>query len=369
MKSKSNNKKLKILMLAPTPFFSDRGCHIRILNSYLRLKREGNQITILTYPIGRDILNIKTKRTINLPGYKKTEPGFSPYRPFLDFLLMIKSIREMKNKEYDLIYAHLHEGALIGIILKKLFNKKAIKIIFDSQGSLVGELSAHGTIKNKGIIKNILFSIEKYITNNSDEIITSTEALKEFITKNITRNITKKQTKSIKVIRVIKDLPDKFLFNNKIKPANLKLPKDKIIVVYLGGMQLYKGIEYLLKAIPYTPENKFHFLIMGYPVDDAKQLAKQLNIENRITFTGKIPYEKAPSYLKLGHLAVSPKTLESGEANAKIYNYTAMNLPVVCFDSKENREIIKESKGKGYFAKDKDVKDLAKKIMEVEVKR
>jgi len=74
---------------------------------------------------------------------------------------------------------------------------------------------------------------------------------------------------------------------------------------------------------------------MGYPVEDCKKLAKELNVEDRITFTGKIPYEKASSYLKLGDLAVSPKTLESGEANAKLYNYLAMGLKVVCFDSKE----------------------------------
>jgi glycosyltransferase involved in cell wall biosynthesis len=340
-------KDKKILMIAPTPFFSDRGCHIRILNSYLRLKEEGNQITILTYPLGRDILNIKPLRVVNIPGYKKTSPGFSPYKPFLDFFMLVKSINLMRKEKYDLIYAHLHEGALIGIILKKIFNKK---IIFDSQGSLVGELSAHGTIKSKGMLKKVLFLIEKYITKNSDEIITSTEALKEFIIKNIIKE---------KSIYVIKDLPDKSLFNKNIKPAKLSLPKGKKIVVYLGGLQLYKGIEYLLKAIPHT-NKKFHFLIMGYPIKDAKKLAKKLNIQNRVTFTGRIPYEKAAAYLKLGDIAISSKTLESGEANAKIYNYLAMNLPVVCFDNKENREILGN---KGIYAKEKDIRDLAKKIM------
>src|SRR3989338_235766 len=342
------NKMKKILMLAPTPFFSDRGCHIRVLNSYLKLNREGNTTTLITYPIGRDISGVNVKRVMNLPGYKKTSPGFSVYKPILDFLLVIKSIRELRSHDYDIIYAHLHEGALAGIILKKLFNKK---VIFDSQGSLVGELSAHGTIKKKGIMKKILFSIEKYITRNSDEIITSTEGLKEFIVNNI-------DAIKEKDITVVKDLPDKSLFNPRVKPAKLSLPKNKKIVVYLGGLQLYKGIDYLIKAIPYT-NDKFHFLIMGYPVEDAEKLAKKLNILDRITFTGKVDYEKSPGYLKLGDLAVSPKTLESGEANAKIYNYIAMNLPVVCFDIPENREILGKA---GIYAKYKDIKDLAKKI-------
>ncbi len=339
---------MKILMIAPTPFFSDRGCHIRILNSYLRLTREKNKLVLITYPLGRNIQGVNIKRIPNLPGYKKTSPGFSFYKPFLDFFLLIKCFGEMRKEKYDLIYAHLHEGALIGIILRKFFKKR---VIFDAQGSLVGELIAQGTIKDGGFLKRAIFKIEKYITQNVDEIITSTAGLKKFM-------MTKIKPKTS--VKVVKDLPDKLLFNKNIKPAKLKLPKDKKIVVYLGGLQKYKGIDYLIKAIPLTDEG-FHFLIMGYPVEYAKSLAKKLGIEKRITFTGKIPYEKASSYLKLGDVAVSPKTLESGEANAKLYNYLAMGLGVVCFDILENREILKD---KGIYAKHKDYKDLAKKINE-----
>ena len=300
-------------------------------------------------------MNIKPIRVQQIPGYSKTEPGFSIYRPFLDILLWIKAKNEMKSNSYDLIYAHLHEGALVGYFLKKEFDKK---LIFDSQGSLVGELAAGGTIKKRSLASKILESIEKFITNQSDEIITSTEGLKNFITKNL---------KISKKITVIKDIPDKSLFNKQVKSASLKLPKNKKIVVYLGGLQEYKGIDYLLKAIPLT-NPKFHFLIMGYPLDHVKKVAKELKIEDRITLTGKISYEKAPSYLKLGDIAVSPKTLESGEANAKIYNYIAMDLPVVCFDMEETKALKKEfPKAKFFFAKEGDVKDLAKKI-EVAVK-
>ena len=337
-------------MLAPTPFFSDRGCHIRVLNSYLRLKSEGHKVTLVTYPIGRDVMHIKPIRISNLPGYSKTSPGFSLYKPLLDLLLWKKAKKEMKFNNYDLIYGHLHEGALIGYLLKKKFGKK---LIFDSQGSLVGELKAGGTIKNKSWMSKIMRKLENFITNQPDEIITSTEGLRNFIQKSLKIN---------KPVSVIKDLPDKTLFNNKVKPARISLPRGKKIVVYLGGLQRAKGIDYLLKAIPYV-NDKYHFLIMGYPLDHVEQMIKDLKIQDRVTLTGAIQYEKAPSYLKLGDIAVSPKTLESGEANAKIYNYIAMNLPIVCFDMDETRELKREfPKAKFFFAKEKDVKDLARKI-------
>lgn len=335
-------------MIAPTPFFSDRGCHIRILNSYLRLKKENNEITLLTYSLGRNIENLDIKRIAHIPGYKKVSPGFSFYKPFLDLLLLIKSLKQMKSKNYDLVYAHLHEGALIGIILRKFFKKK---VIFDSQGSLVGELSSQKKIKEGNILEKILFKIEKFITKNSDNIITSSDGLKKFIEENI----------KVKVpVNVIKDYPDKSLFNPNIEPANIEIPRDKKIAVYLGGLQKYKGIDHLLKAIPHIDE-KFHFLIIGYPENESKKLAEKLNISHRITFTGRVQYEKAPSYLKLANLAISPKTLESKEAQGKIYNYLAMDLPVVCFDIPENRKILGD---KGIYARPKDIKDLAIKINE-----
>ena len=343
---KAEKERKRILMLAPTPFFSDRGCHIRILNSYLRLKKEGNEITLITYPLGRNVLDIKPLRTINLPGYKKTSPGFSPYKPFLDFLLLIKTKIQLIKGDYDYIYAHLYEGALAGILLRPFFRKK---VIFDSQDSLTEDLISHKTIKRNSYLYKLLLKAEKFIANHSDSIIVSSSNLKEFM---INELGVKKE------IKVIPDFPDSSLFNSKVKPVKLPLPKNKIIVVYLGGLQIYKGIDHLLNAIPYT-EKKFHFLIMGYPVEEAKELAKKLKIEDRITLTGKILYEEAPSYLKLGDLAVSPKTMESGETNGKLYNYKAMNLRVVCWDTKENRAIMGKQ---GIYAKEGNIEDFARKI-------
>ena len=48
----------KVLMIAPTSFFSDYGGHIRILEETLALQERGHQITIATYYKGRDLPGI-----------------------------------------------------------------------------------------------------------------------------------------------------------------------------------------------------------------------------------------------------------------------------------------------------------------------
>lgn len=336
-------------MIAPTPFFSDRGCHVRILNAYLRLKRQGDDVTLITYPIGRDIDRVEAIRVTALPGYRKTSVGFSWYRPLLDLLLLVKAAGELRKKKYDYIYGHLHEGALIGIILRWFFRKK---VVFDAQGSLVSEMESHSGVEEGGIISNLLAKVEQWIIRQPDKIITSSHELENYIRRNFRTSGT---------VLTIKDYPDTSIYNPRVTPAAIKLPEGKAIAAYLGGLQPYKGIEYLLRAIPHV-DQQFHFLIMGHPPEIWADLVKELGVEDRITFTGSVKYEEAPGYLKLAKVGLAPKTLESRETNGKIYQYAAMGLPTVCFDIPENREILSGEDMIGYFAKEKDVEDFARLI-------
>ncbi len=344
---------MKILMIAPTPFFADRGCHMRILEETRALEKLGHKVTICTYHHGRNIDKLDIKRSIKIPWYNKLDVGPSFHLFYLDFLLLLKTLKTSFTEKYDIIYAHLQEGALIGWITKLFIRKK---LIFDCQDSLVKELEGHNFTKKDSLFYKFMWKLEKLAYNKSDLIITSTTGMKKFLEKN----------KINKKIIVVEDGVNTDFFNPNVKKANLKLPKNKKIVVYLGGLQKYKGIDYLLNAIPYTSK-KFHFLIMGYPeVEKCKKIVEDLGVSERVTFTGKIKYEEAPSYLALGDIAVSPKTLESKEANAKLYNYMGMGLPIVCFDYPDNRKILGDL---GVYAKLKDSKDLSKEIKKVRVRK
>jgi glycosyltransferase involved in cell wall biosynthesis len=339
---------MKILMIAPTPFFSDRGGHMRILEEAKALQKLNHKITIVTYPLGKNQDNLDIERTIKLPGYKKTGPGPSIYKYPLNVLLFFKSLRLMSSKKYDIIHGHLHEGALIGLALKKL---KKIPVLFDCQGSLTGELKSHGYINEKGLKFKIFNKIEKFIAKKSDAIIASNEGVALFL----------KNELNAKNVTIIEDGVNTNKFHPETKKIELNLPKNKKIIVYLGGLQQHKGVDYLIRTIPHVNE-KAHFLIMGYPdVERCKALAKHLNVRERITFTGRIDYNLAQNYLALGDIAISPKTLESGEANAKVFNYMGMGLPIILFDSISNKKILKDL---GIYAKEKDINHLAKKINE-----
>jgi glycosyltransferase involved in cell wall biosynthesis len=122
----------------------------------------------------------------------------------------------------------------------------------------------------------------------------------------------------------------------------LGLPLDKKIIVYLGVLAPYQGVDKLLKALVRLKKNRrdFHLLLMGYPgVKKYRSLAQALGISDLVTFTDKVPYENAPQYLALGDIATAPK-MSATEGSGKILNYMALALPTVVFNTAVSREFL-----------------------------
>jgi hypothetical protein len=87
---------MKILVIAPTPFFSDRGTHIRILEEAYALEGRGHSVTIATYHIGKEIaddlhsrIDVRRIRRL-LFWYQKLEAGPDWQKIILDLLLIKK---------------------------------------------------------------------------------------------------------------------------------------------------------------------------------------------------------------------------------------------------------------------------------------
>ena len=87
------------------------------------------------------------------------------------------------------------------------------------------------------------------------------------------------------------------------------MSSERKVVVYLGGMERSKGIDYLLKAIgPVVMDfEDVHFLIMGYPGQErVRDMVRWMGVQRHVTITGKVPYLQAHNYLSLGGIAVAP---------------------------------------------------------------
>ncbi len=324
---------LRILMIAPTPYFADRGCHVRIYEEARALTKQGHEVCIVTYHLGRDMPGVRVVRIPAIPWYTKLEAGPSWHKPYLDLLLLWKSFKEIRSFRPHLIHAHLHEGALIGSLLKRLFR---IPLLFDYQGSLSGESLNHGFFGASSSLLKPFKALERFIDNGADLIITSSDKGRQELLHDWGISSGKVTTLIDGVdTEIFRPLPQ-----NEVR-RELGIPENVKLVVFLGLFNRYQGVDLLLDAISLIKSEapKIRFLLMGFPDKEYRRKAKEMGLDGVITFTGRVDYDRAPGFLSAGDLAVSPK-LALTEANGKLFNYMACGLPTVVFDNEINREIL-----------------------------
>ena len=342
-----------ILMIAPTSFFADYGCHVRIFEEALVLRKMGNRVTICTYHNGRDLGGLDIERSLWIPWRKDYEVGSSRHKIGLDLLLSAKSLQVALRRKPDIIHGHIHEGALIGYPLSLLFGAP---LIFDLQGSMTGEMLDHHFLKSDGLLYRPMRWLEGIINRLPDAIITSS--------RNAANHLRSQFNCGADSVHTVPDSVNPDLFSPLAKSDEVRglrdrwgIPPDRRVVVYLGLLAEYQGTRHLLQAAALLcPYHEVHFLIMGFPmVEQYRRMARDLGIGDRVTFTGQVPYEQAPLALSLGDIAVAPK-LSATEGSGKILNYMAMGLPTVTFDTPVSREYLGDL---GVFAEKGSVPDLA----------
>ena len=357
LKNKTNNadKKLKILMIAPTPFFADRGCHVKILEEIRALIRRNIDVKVVTYHIGRNIEGVDIQRIVNIPWYKKLEAGPSIHKYYLDLLLAFKAIKVAAKFKPDIIHAHLHEGVFAGKIVQ-LFIRKPL--IADYQGSMVGEMLDHGFMKRNSFPFRFNSWLERTVNKWPQKIIFSSSGAKEFFLANFNVNCEK-------VVSFIEGTnTDEFHpgYDTSRLREKLNLPGGKKIVIYLGVLTKYQGVDILIDSINDVKHkfNDVHFLIVGFPnLEYYTEMAQKLGVSDWVTFTGRVNHEDVPKYLNLADIGVSLK-LSKTEANGKLFGYMAVGLPCLVFDTKTNKEILGDT---GIYAEYNSKKSFVEKLI------
>ncbi len=346
-------KTLRVLMLAPTPYFADRGCHVRIYEEARALILLGHQVEIVTYHLGRDMPGIPTHRIPPIPWYRKLEAGPSWHKPYLDILLFFKSLAVARRFRPHLIHAHLHEGAFLGIFLK-LFLR--VPLLFDCQGSLTTEIVDHGFCRRESLLGGLFRTFERFINGGADAIITSS-------TPGATALVDLWKIPAGRVTPLIDGVNvDEFRPGDRdAARREVGLPGNIPVVAFLGLFNRYQGVDLLLEVIVLLREQgtPVHFLLMGFPEEKYRHMAKEMGIAENITFTGRVDYGEAALHLVAADVAISPK-ISLTEANGKLFNYLACGLPCLVFDTPINREILGDC---GVYARYGDAGDFAAQLL------
>jgi glycosyltransferase involved in cell wall biosynthesis len=145
----------------------------------------------------------------------------------------------------------------------------------------------------------------------------------------------------------------------------------KHLVGYVGVMGKQEGIDLLLQAVRAIVHEhgrhdiQFGLVGGGTSLAELKALAKQLDVEDHVTFTGRVPDAELLAMLNTADLCVNPdiaNEMNDKSTMNKIMEYMALGKPIVQFDLTEGRFSAQHASA---YAKRNDPQDLAAKILEL----
>ena len=326
---------MKILMLAPEPFFQPRGTPISVYQRIKALSDLGHDVDLVTYHLGEDkeIKNLKISRIPNVFFIKKIKIGPSLKKIPLDFLLFLKASRMLLRNKYDLIFSH-EEGALFGVILSKI---SGIPHIYDMHSSLPQQLENFDFSRSK-LLKRVFLGMERFILKNSSAIIViCLDLLKQVEQEGYA-------DKAILLENFI-DFDTREFSAEEIRQKRKEFAsEDKKIVLYAGNFQPYQGIPLLLEAASQIIDDRVVFVLVGESstaVERERDKAQELGIAGKVFFTGQVPPSQMPLFISLADVLVSPR-LSGTNTPLKIYSFLKSGKPVVATNLWTHTQVLSD---------------------------
>jgi len=313
---------MKILMLAPEPFFQPRGTPISIYFRLKTLSDLNHKVDLITYHLGenQEFPGMDILRIPNILGIKKIKIGPSLTKIPLDFLLFVKAAWRVLTRKYDLIFSH-EEAAFMGILLGKVFG---IPHLYDMHSSLPQQLINFNFTRSKVLVE-LFKMMERSVLKNSRSILVICPDLQRIVAEQ------GYGYKSI-LLENFLDFSSSEISEKNTSPSRDELaPNGEKIVVYTGNFQTYQGVHLLLEAASAMKNDPVKFVLVGdtpQGITRMKQKAEKLNITDKFHFIGQIPPQRVPIYISLADALVSPR-ISGTNTPLKIYSFLKSGKPVV----------------------------------------
>jgi hypothetical protein len=129
---------VRILVLAPHPFFQARGTPLAVRGVLEFLSARGHQLDLLTFHEGEDveIPNCRIHRIARPLWIRNIRPGFSFKKVVCDLFMFVQCLRMARKNRYDLIHA-VEESAFIAAAMQRI---AGIPYVYDMDSSLADQL-------------------------------------------------------------------------------------------------------------------------------------------------------------------------------------------------------------------------------------
>jgi glycosyltransferase involved in cell wall biosynthesis len=326
-----------VLVVAPEPFYEDRGTPIAVRWMLEALTQCGHTVDLLTYPVGEtiELPGLRTYRIPNLFRIRSVPIGFSIRKLMLDVLLVPALWRRLRQERYDYIHA-LEESAFPAVLAGRW---RDTPVVYDMQSRMPEVMKDRFIFRSKWIQSGLLF-FERWLIRHADLIVCSM-GVEEYVRRVDPGARMKvwffpgeqRQVSAAELTRLRQDLG---------------ISAHARIVLYTGNFEGYQGLSRLLAAVPrvlaVVPDTVF-VLVGGKAPSDMNSrfgLAGD-EIRGALRIVPRQPKGIIARFLALADLVVSPRE-PRGTLPLKIFDYMAAAKPIVAVDSPHHRRVLDDER-------------------------
>lgn len=330
---------MKILMIAPQPFYAERGTPMNVRLLCEVLGQNGHVVDLLVFPTGQDIVlhNINIIRVPNIFRVRNISIGLSLVKITYDLLAMCFAAGLVLKNRYQVVHG-IEEGGFLAVLIGNLFR---IKSIYDMD-SLISEQLRNGGYP-KRVFAHWASRIEKWAVKRCSLVLTVCRALTDQA-RAISPGANIIQIEDIAVTDFLEG--DK-RHAEKVDQLSTELGiKGERVAVYTGNLEGYQGIDLLLDswAILTSTERtgKLRLLIIGGPwsrVEHYKEVAKKMGIGSSVHWLGQRPAGEMKYWMQIGEVLISPR-VQGENTPLKLYSYMASGKPIVATRKKTHTQVL-----------------------------
>jgi glycosyltransferase involved in cell wall biosynthesis len=332
----TTDRPLRVLMLAPEPFFEPRGTPFSEYHRIKALGELGHQIDLVTYPIGRDVAlpNLRIFRSPRPPLVRKVPIGPSFIKLLLDVLMVPTILRRVLSTRYDVIHSH-EEMGLVGVFLARWLG---VPHLYDMHSSLPQQLS-NFKYSRSALLRRLFAWAEDRMVRGSDVVVTICQELQDSV------EAMGAGDRSLLIENVMGgevDEPPTF------SPAAVRerwgIDEGAPLILYTGTFEPYQGLDLLIDtaALLAGSHPDVRILVVGgepAQVEAARRRAADAGAKDAVVFTGQQPAREIPAFIEACDILVSPR-IRGTNTPLKIYSYLRSGKPIVATNLPTHTQVL-----------------------------
>jgi glycosyltransferase involved in cell wall biosynthesis len=320
----------RVLLVAPQPFYEDRGTPIAVRQVVEGLSQLGYSVDLLTYPVGNDVQvpGVRLIRTANPLRIKHVPVGLSLKKILLDIPLTFALRSRLRTGAYTCIHA-VEEAAFPAVVLGR---HHRVPVIYDMQSSLPEQLVTYPGLRATPV-QDLLHSLEGWLLRRADVVVSSAGLATRVREIAPLTNLREWHYPSVMVPAAQGDA-------ERLR-RRLAIPPGRPVVLYGGTFESYQGLTQLIQAIPLVRSQipEATFVLVGAENGSGAAVRAQ---GAALLQSGAL-HVIDPGYLGLADVLVSPRSY-GGNLPLKVFDYLAAGRPIVATDIPTHRTVLNDDR-------------------------